>query len=159
MGLVIFNFFSKRMLEKFGVKNTCFLLICFIFIFCIVTFEKIRVQHTCLIVDLVNGEAVQTTAGLYFANRYASDIDEVEILSTNFRVKRKRDESVTEYSFDSILSESEAEEVEEENEIPFLPPALLGPSVHVILDDDSRSPSPGEPKRKGRGKGKKNLKQ
>jgi hypothetical protein len=127
-------------------------------------FEKIKVENTCLIVNLITGEAVQTKRGLYFANRFAPEIDEVEILSGKLRVKRKRDESVTEFSVVSSFSPPishvpvlESED-EEEDRIPFLPSPLLRPSVHVI-HDDSRTPSPvAAPKRKGRGKGKKYLK-
>jgi hypothetical protein len=129
-----------------------------------VTFVKFRVQNTCLIIDLVNGEAVQTKGGVYFANKYAPEIDEVKIVSGNLRVRRERDCSVMDYSVVSSpspvtspapLFEPEAEEIDE---IPFLPSPLLRPSVHVILDDDSRSPSPAVSKRKGRGKGKKKFK-
>jgi hypothetical protein len=46
----------------------------------------------------------------------------------------------------------------EVDQIPFLPSPLLRPSVHVILDDDSKTPSPvAVPKREGR-KGKKKFK-
>jgi hypothetical protein len=44
--------FWKVMLQKFKVQNT-------------VMFEKFRVQNTCFIIDLVNGEAVQTKGDLY----------------------------------------------------------------------------------------------
>jgi hypothetical protein len=155
------------MLEKFGVKNISLIvnLFIFFFVFCKVKFEKFGVENTCLILNLITGEAMQTKGGLYFANRQLAEIDEVKILSANLRVKRKRDGSVTEFSVVSSPSPptsptppSQPEVVEEEDPIPFLPSPLLRPSVHVLLDDDSRTPSPVLPKRKGRGKGKKNLK-
>jgi hypothetical protein len=138
----------------------------YFFVFCKVKFEKFRVENTCLILNLITGEAMQTKGGQYFANRFGPEIDELTIVSGNVCVKKKRDGSVTEFSVASSSSPPnspapplQAEAMEEEDLIPFLPSPLLRPSVHVILDDDSRTPSPVvAPKRKGRGKGKKNLK-
>jgi hypothetical protein len=128
-------------------------------------FVKIKIENKCLIVDLVSGEAVETKSGLYFANRYASEIDEIKIVSGNLRIRRGRNGCITDYTVVSKSSPvispaispvpSPQPEVEE---IPFLPSPLLRLSVHVILDDDSRTPSPVAPPKKKRRKGKRNLK-
>jgi hypothetical protein len=127
-------------------------------------FEKFRVQNTCLIVDLVNGEAVQTKRGLYLANRYRPEIDEIKILSGSICVSRggnNYEHAVVNESSQVISPVPPPEEVVEVDQIPFLPSPLLRPSILVILDDDSITPSPvavlKRKERKGR-KGKKVFK-
>jgi hypothetical protein len=125
--------------------------------------ERFRVLHTCLIFDLITGEAVQTKSVLYFIDPFAPEIDEVSIVSGNFCVRRGRGGYTTEYTLASapspVISPApppEVDEVMEVDQIPFLPSPLLRPTVHVI-HDDSRTPSQAAaPKRKGR-KGKKKF--
>jgi hypothetical protein len=141
-GVGNFNFFFfafwKLMLQKFKVQNT-------------VMFDRFRVENTCLILDLVTGEAVQTKPGLYFANKYGPEIDEIKIISGSIRVSRPDGNFELAVADESSPVTSLVSSPEPENEeISFLPAALLRPSVHVILDDDSRSPSPVQPSKKGR---------
>jgi hypothetical protein len=113
-----------------------------------------------LIIDLVNGEAVYTKGGLYLANRYGPEIDEIKIISGSICVSRADGNfELAVVNESSPLTSPISSPEPESKEIPFLPSPLLRPSVHVILDDDSRTPYPvAAPKRKGRGKGKKKLK-
>jgi hypothetical protein len=126
--------------------------------FCRLCWNVLEFLHTCLIFDLITGEAVQTKRDLYFIDPFAPEIDEVSIVLGNLCVRRGRCGYTTEHTVTSTPSpEPEAEKLPEVDQIPFLPSPLLRPSVHVI-HDDSRTPSPAAaPKRKGR-KGKKIFK-
>jgi hypothetical protein len=134
------------MLQKFKVQNT-------------VMFDRFRVEHTCLILDLVTGEAVQTKPGLYFGNKYGPEIDEIKIISGSICVSRADGNfelSAVNESLPVTSPISSPEPEGEENS--FLPSPLLRPSAQVILDDDSRSPSPVKPSKTRGRKGKKVFK-
>jgi hypothetical protein len=126
--------------------------------------EHIPVPNTCLILDLITGLAVHTKRGVYCVDGSGPSIENINILSGTISVSK--DNATYQLSVfhppSPVISSAFSLEpevfVEEEDRIPFLPSPLLRASVHVILDDDSRSPSPVEPpKRRGR-KGKKVFK-
>jgi hypothetical protein len=87
-----------------------------------------------LIIDLVNGEAVQTKGGLYLANRYGPEIDEIKIISGSIFVSRSDGNYELAVANESSQVTSPVPSPEPEGEeIQFLPSPLLRPSVHVIF--------------------------
>jgi hypothetical protein len=48
--------------------------------------EMVTVPHTCLILDLVTGQAVHTKRGIYLMDRSSPDIQEARIISGLVRV-------------------------------------------------------------------------
>jgi hypothetical protein len=129
--------------------------------------ETCAVPHTCVIVDLVTGQAVHVKRGRYLMDSSGPDIHEITIVSGLVRVDNGEEKlqftivrtpspdpspllitsglvvssaAVSEEVESNVVSRSPTPPVPEG--IPFLPPPLLRPTVHVILDDDSRTPSP-----------------
>jgi hypothetical protein len=130
------------------------------------TSERVRIPHTCLILDLITGQAVQSKSGLFFMDPFAPEIQEVSVLSGLVRVRRgglRMQYTVvrTPSPITSPTPPPAPEVLVEVEENPFLPSPLLRPSVHedaVVHNVVSRTPSPPVvPKKKGK-KGKKKFK-
>jgi hypothetical protein len=52
--------------------------------------ERFRIENTCIILNLINGQAVQNKSDTFFPDPFAAEIDEIKILSGFIRARRGR---------------------------------------------------------------------
>jgi hypothetical protein len=123
--------------------------------------EPVKIPHTCLLLDLITGQALNTKKGVFFIDPWGPEIEEVSVLSGIVRVSRGRGGYRMQYTIVQtplpVISPAPPPEPDvslKKDQILFLPSPLLrhSRSEEVVASNAvSRTPlSPIIPKKKGK---------